>query len=63
MKVKLVSSIAWEGQHQEEGRVLDLEDADAHWLINRGRAIEWKESNQIDSDKKAAKPKTRKKSK
>lgn len=62
MKVKLTSSIAWKGEHQEAGSALDVSDADGHWLISRGRAVAWTEANQIDADNRAAKPKaTRKK--
>jgi hypothetical protein len=53
MKVKLISSIAWEGQHKEAGTALDVSDADGYWLISRGRATAYTEANQIDSDKRA----------
>lgn len=62
MKVKLVSSIAWKGEHQEAGRPLEVSDADGAWLISRGRAVAWTEANEVDADNRAAKPKaTRKK--
>lgn len=62
MKVKLVASIAWDGEHKEAGSALDLSDADGHWLISRGRAVAWTEANEVDADNRAAKPKaTRKK--
>lgn len=62
MKIKLLSSIAWEGEHQEAGRALEVSDVDGHWLISRGRAVAWTEANEVDADKRAAKPKaTRKK--
>ena len=63
MKVKLLSSIAWGGEHKEAGTVLDISDADGYWLVSRGRAVAWTEANQIDADKRESKPKaTRKKS-
>ena len=62
MKVKLVSSIAWNGEHQEAGKPLEVSDADGAWLISRGRAVAWTEANEVDADTRAAKPKaTRKK--
>ena len=61
MKVRLLSSIAWAGEHQEAGRALEVSDADAHWLISRGRAVAWTEANQIDADKRESKPKTTRK--
>jgi len=62
MKVKLVSSIAWNGEHQEAGKALEVSDADGYWLISRGRAVAWTEANQVDADTRAEKPKaTRKK--
>lgn len=63
MKVKLVSSIAWEGQHKEAGTALEVSDADGYWLISRGRAVAWTEAGAVDSTTSAAKPKleTRKK--
>ena len=64
MKVKLVTSIAWEGQHREAGKPLEVSDEDGAWLIGRGRAVPWTDAGTTDSDKRAAKPKaTRKKAK
>ena len=64
MKVKLVTSLAWEGEHKEAGKPLEVSDVDAAWLISRGRAVPWADANEVDADKRAAKPKaTRKKEK
>ena len=51
MKVKLTSSVAIKGEHQEVGTVLDLSDTDAHSLIARGRAIPFSEANEISSNR------------
>lgn len=61
MKVKLVSSIAWKGEHQEAGTALEVSDADGYWLISRGRAVAWTEANRVDSNTKAEKPQTTRK--
>ena len=51
MKVKLTSSVAIKGEHQEVGTVLDLSDTDAYSLIARGRAIPFSEANEISSNR------------
>lgn len=38
MKVQLLSSILWNGQHQERGSVLEITYIEAMNLIDRGRA-------------------------
>lgn len=51
MKVKLTSSVAIKGEHQEVGAVLNLNDADAYSLMARGRAIPFSEANEISSNR------------
>lgn len=51
MQVKLTSSVAIKGEHQEVGTVLDLSDTDAHSLIARGRAIPFSEANAISANR------------
>jgi hypothetical protein len=51
MKVKLTSSVAIKGEHQEVGTVLDLSDTDGYSLIARGRAIPFSEANEISSNR------------
>lgn len=58
MKVKLVSSICWNRQHQEAGTALEVSDSDAHWLISRGRAVVWTEANQVDANTREDKPRS-----
>lgn len=39
MKVKLTSSILWNGEHKEPGAVLDVTESDAYNLVGRQRAV------------------------
>jgi len=43
MKIKLRSSIFWDGKHCEIGEVLDVTGSEAANLIGRGRAIPYSE--------------------
>ena len=38
MKVELLSSILWDGNHRDAGEVLDISETEAWGLIGRGRA-------------------------
>lgn len=43
MKIQLKSPILWNGEHNEAGSVLDLNDTEAANLIGRGRAVPYTE--------------------
>lgn len=51
MKITLLSSILWGGDHREAGDVLDLAEIDAQSLIARGRAKVYTEPQQIDTNR------------
>ena len=38
MKIELLSSILWDGNHRNAGEVIDVSETDAYGLIGRGRA-------------------------
>lgn len=51
MKIKLLSSVLWGGEHREAGDVIEVSDHDGRWLVNRGRAIEYSEPPAIDANR------------
>jgi hypothetical protein len=38
MKVEITSAVHWDGHHRDVGDVIEVKDADASWLIGRGKA-------------------------
>jgi len=51
MKIRITSAISWDRLHREAGDVLEVSDFDGHWLIARGRAVEYTEPQAIDSNR------------
>jgi len=49
MKIKLRSSILWEGQHHDSGSILEVSSTAAYNLISRGRAVKFTETEIRDS--------------
>jgi hypothetical protein len=43
MKVEVTSGIQWDGHHRDPGDVIDVKEADAAWLIGRGKAKKYVE--------------------
>jgi len=51
MKIRLTSSILWDGYHREAGDVLDLTDVESSNLIGRGRAVPYVEPEKITTNR------------
>lgn len=51
MRIKVTSSLRWDGLHRSAGDVFEVNDADGAWLIARGRAVEYTEPDEIDSNR------------
>lgn len=50
MKIKLRSSILWEGQHHDSGSILEVSSTAAYNLISRGRAVKFTEADVKSSE-------------
>lgn len=37
-QVEIISPVHWDGHHRDCGDVIEVKDADAAWLIGRGKA-------------------------